>query len=278
MDTSLFISSGALQSFQKKVDTISNNVANVNTNGFKRREATFTEILASQINQVSQGQEQGRLTPSGIREGFGSRLGLTQLEMDQGQAIQTGNPFDLMIQGNGFFKLQTNEGIRYTRDGAFHLSPNPTTPGTYNLVTQSGGILQNENGQPVVLNDLDKISINTNGEILVKGQRAEILVNGQRVPLPKIAVVNINNPHILSNVGDNEYQIDPNAIPNGTNPTTYEQPSTSQISTGYLEGSNVDLTKEMADLMVSQRGFQLNSRAVSYADQMMGIANNIIKE
>jgi flagellar basal-body rod protein FlgG len=275
MDTSLLISAGALQSFQKKVDSISNNVANANTPGFKRRETTFSEILASQLNQNQPDQVVGRLTPSGLRVGYGTRLGLTQLEMDQGQAIQTGNPFDLMITGSGFFKIGyagtpdkngTNNNIRYTRDGAFHLSPNPKLAGTYNLVHQNVGYLLDQKGDPIVLKDQSQVKIDANGNILINGQAGL----GQ-----KIAIVDINNPHLLQNVGENEFQISNTG--NGANPADYEQPSNSVVSSGYLEGSNVDLTKEMTDLMVTQRGFQLNSRAVSYADQMMGIANSILK-
>ena len=284
MNTSLYISSGALTAYQQKIDTSANNIANVNTPGFKRREQSFTEILASQIdNQTRTSQEIGRLTPAGIRVGYGTRTGLTQLDTAQGQAQETGNPFDLMISGNGFFQVGYPSGqgtaaeIRYTRDGSFHLSPNPDQSGSYHLVNANGGYLLDQNGQPIELDGKNEVSINSNGQIQLRnknGQGAAFL-SGQQV-----GIVDIQNPHVLQNMGNNEFTINSTALSNGASVANYVRmmaPGEVQLSSGYLEGSNVDLSEEMTDLMTTQRGFQLNARAVSYADQMMGIANNIMK-
>ncbi|WP_312470758.1 flagellar hook-basal body protein [Neobacillus sp.] len=285
MNTSLFISSGALQSYQQKIDTTANNVANVNTTGFKRKDQSFSEILASQINnQPRSYQEIGRLTPDGLRVGYGVRTGLTQLDMQQGQAIQTGNPFDLMISGNGFFQVgypSTAAGgqidVRYTRDGNFHVSPDANKPGSYHLVNANGGYLLDQTGKPIELDGQDQVNIDSTGQIQLKNK------NGQgttSISPQQVGIVEIQNPHVLQNVGNNEFAIDPTALANGTNASTYVRMmllGETQISTGYLEGSNVDLGKEMTDLMTAQRGFQMNARAVSYADQMSGIANNILK-
>lgn len=285
MNTSLFISSGALQAYQQKIDTTANNVANVNTTGFKRRDQSFSEILAAQVNnQPLANQEIGRHTPNGLRVGNGTRTGLTQLDMEQGQAKQTGSPCDLMITGKGYFQIGypsaiaggTNE-VRYTRDGSFHISPVPNKPGSFHLVNTSGGFLLDQNGQPIELDGQYEVNIDTTGQIQLKnknGQGAAFLSAQQ------VALVDIQNPHVLQNVSENEYSIDPNALTNGKNAANYVRmmaPGEAQIFTGYLEGSNVDLSKEMTDLMTAQRGFQLNARAVSYADQMSGIANNILK-
>jgi flagellar basal-body rod protein FlgG len=285
LNTSLFISSGALQAYQQKIDTTANNVANVNTTGFKRKDQSFSEILASQINnQGRTNQEIGRLTPNGLRVGYGTRTGLTQLDMEQGQAIQTGNPFDLMISGNGFFQVGypsataggANE-VRYTRDGNFHVSPDSNKPGSYHLVNANGGFLLDQNGQPIELDGQFEVNIDSTGQIQLKnknGQGAAFLSAQQ------VGIVDIQNPHVLQNAGNNEFAIDPSALTNGATVANYARMMTlgeAQISTGYLEGSNVDLSKEMTDLMVAQRGYQLNARAVSYGDQMMGIANNILK-
>jgi len=285
LNTSLFISSGALQAYQQKIDTTANNVANVNTTGFKRRDQSFSEILASQINnQPRTNQEIGRLTPNGLRIGYGTRTGLTQLDMEQGQAIQTGSPFDLMISGKGYFQIGYSSAVaggpnevRYTRDGNFHISPAPNKPGSYHLVNASGGFLLDQNGQPIELDGQYEVNIDTMGQIQLRNK------NGQGATFnsaQKVGIVDIQNPHVLQNVGENEYSIDPNALSNGRNAAIYVRmmaPGEVQILTGYLEGSNVDLSKEMTDLMTTQRGFQLNARAVSYADQMSGIANSILK-
>jgi flagellar basal-body rod protein FlgG len=280
LNTSLFISSGALQAYQQKIDTSANNIANVNTMGYKKRDQSFSELLASQINnQNNPSREVGRLTPNGIRVGYGTKTGQTQLDMEQGQAVQTDNPFDLMIQGKGLFQVAYpgENQTRYTRDGNFHLSPDPAKPGSFNLVHANGGVLLDQNGKPIEFDERFDVSINPNGEIQLKNKdgNGTAFSSGQRV-----GIVDIQNPHLLRNTGDNEYAIDTTVLANGTNPLNYVRMMGTgevQVATGALEGSNVDLSKEMTDLMTTQRGFQMNARAVSYADQMMGIANSILK-
>lgn len=285
MNTSLYISSGALQAYQQKIDTSANNVANVNTPGFKRKDQSFSEILASQLNNQGRvDQEVGRLTPNGVRIGYGTRTGLTQLVMEQGQAISTGNPFDLMIQGKGFFQVgypsATAGGadeVRYTRDGNFHLSPNPNKQGSYHLVNANGGYLLDQNGKPFELDGQYEVSVDANGQINLRSK------DGSGAPFisaQQVGVVDIQNPHVLKNMGGNEFAVEISVLPNGSNMSDYVkmmQPNEIQIASGFIEGSNVDLTKEMTDLMTTQRGFQMNARAVSYADQMIGIANGILR-
>jgi flagellar basal-body rod protein FlgG len=280
LNTSLYISSGALQAFQQKLDTTANNIANVNTTGFKQRDLSFSELLASQVNnQTVKDREVGRMTPNGLRVGYGTRTGMTQLNMEQGQPLQTGNPFDLMIQGNGFFQIgypSTNE-VRYTRDGNFHLSVDPNKPGNYHLVNANGGYLLDQNGTPIELNDQEDVNIDSSGQIQLKNKNGQgtTFLSSQRVGL-----VDIQNPHVLQNVGNNEFAIDPTLLSNGATAASFVRAMPSgeaNIMSGSLEGSNVDLTKEMTNLMTSQRSFQLNARAVTYADQMNGIANSIVK-
>ncbi|NYE06742.1 flagellar basal-body rod protein FlgG [Bacillus niacini] len=284
MNTSLFISSGAMQAYQQKIDNTANNVANVNTNGYKRKDHSFSEILASQINhQGRTDQEVGRLTPDGLRVGYGTRIGLTQTNMEQGQAIATGNPFDLMIKGNGFFQVGypgavgVNGEVRFTRDGSFHLTPNPYVDGSYHLVNANGGYLLDQNGQALEFNDQYEVNFTENGQIQLRDK------NGQGIAFrspQQVGIVDIQNPNVLENLGNNEFGINAAELPAGTtvdNLVRMMQPGEAQLSSGYLEGSNVDLTTEMVELMTSQRSFQMNARAVSYADQMMGIASNILR-
>jgi flagellar basal-body rod protein FlgG len=285
VNTSLYISSGALQAYQQKIDTTANNVANVNTTGYKKREQSFSEILTTSLNnQVPVQAEKGRLTPNGLRIGHGARTGLTQINMTQGQAIQTNNPFDLMINGKGFFQigLGSTEGggineVRYTRDGNFHLSPNPENPRSYHLVHANGGYLLDQNGNPLQLDDRYEVSIQANGQIQLRNKNG----NGNSfVSTQQVGMVNIENASLLKNLGDNQYAIDVAALAEETtinDVVTGMQNDEIQLQAGFLEGSNVDLMMEMTDLMTSQRSFQLNARAVSYADQMMGIANSIMR-
>jgi flagellar basal-body rod protein FlgG len=284
VNTSLYISSGALQAYQQKIDTTANNVANVNTTGYKKRDQSFSEILTTNLNnQVPAKGEVGRLTPNGLRVGQGARIGLTQIDMEQGQAIQTNNPFDLMINGKGFFQigLGSAEGgideVRYTRDGNFHLSPNPDNPRSYHLVHANGGYLLNQNGSPLQLDDRYEVKIQSNGQIQLRNKNG----NGTSfVSTQQVGMVNIDNASLLKNMGDNQYSIEAAALPQGTNINDWVRNMLTrdiQLSSGVLEGSNVDLAMEMTDLMTSQRSFQMNARAVSYADQMMGIANSIMR-
>jgi flagellar basal-body rod protein FlgG len=284
MNTSLFISSGAMQAYQQKIDNTANNVANVNTNGYKRKDHSFSEILASQINhQGRSDQEAGRLTPDGLRVGYGTRIGLTQTNMEQGQAIATGNPFDLMIKRNGFFQVGYtgaaggNGEVRFTRDGNFRLTPNPYVEGSYHLVNANGGYLLDQNGEALEFNDQYEVNFTENGQIQLRDKNSQ----GVAFRSPQqVGVVDIQNPNVLQNLGNNEFGIDPAGLPAGTtvnNVVRMMQPGEAQLTSGYLEGSNVDLTTEMVELMTSQRSFQMNARAVSYADQMMGIASNILR-
>ncbi|WP_318507820.1 flagellar hook-basal body protein [Bacillus sp. T3] len=280
MNTSMSISAGSLRAYQQKLDTISNNIANVNTTGFKRREQSFSEILASQVNnQPRTDQELGRLTPNGIRVGYGTRTGLTQLDETQGQAIKTDNPLGMMIQGKGYFQISVPSQtpgaareVRYTRDGNFQVSPNPDIPGMYNIVHPNGGYLLDQAGNPILLNDQYDVQVNSSGEILLKNK------NGSGVPFnsgERVGIVEIQNPQTLRGLGGNQFAIDPAAGGNaGVRMMGLDEV---EVASGYLEGSNVDLTTEMSDLMLTQRGFQLNSRALSYSEQMLGIANGIMK-
>jgi flagellar basal-body rod protein FlgG len=284
VNTSLYISSGAMSAYQQKIDNTANNVANVNTTGYKRKDHSFSEILASQINnQSSPNQEVGRLTPNGIRVGYGTRMGLTQTNMEQGQAMETGNPFDLMIKGNGFFQVGyptatgENGDVRFTRDGNFHLTPNPNVEGSFHLANANGGYLLDQNGEPLEFNDQYEVQFTDNGQIQLKNK------NGQDTAFlspQQVGVVVIQNPHVLKNMGNNEFTVDPAVLGNAAteeNLIRLMQPGEAQMASGFLEGSNVDLTSEMVELMTSQRSFQMNARAVSYADQMMGIASNILR-
>jgi flagellar basal-body rod protein FlgG len=257
MNTSLYIATSGLNAYQKKLDTISNNMANAETVGFKRREASFEENLAVSIeNQKSAGNEIGRLTPNGIRIGSGVHTSSSQLVLDQGSAKATNNPLDIMITGSGFFQVGQGDGaeVFYTRNGAFQQSP--TGDGTYRLVNADGRFLLDETGSPVEIPNGVEFAVSGNGMVSASNQQ--------------IAIVDFVNPQKLLGEGGNVYRFTGGADEVLAN-------ATSTIQQGYLEASNVDLSKEITDMITTQRGFQFNSRSISFADQMMGIANGIIR-
>jgi flagellar basal-body rod protein FlgG len=255
MNSSFYIATTGVRSYQGKLDNIANNIANVDTAGFKRRSATFSENLTVSIqNQKDEQQEIGRLSPNGIRTTFGSRIGATQIDLTAGVPKQTDNPYDLMIEGNGFFQVERATGeIFYTRSGSFQLSA--VGNDRFRIVNSQGDVLLNQNGNPIEFNGTSDLQISNNGTIMGLNSR--------------VGIVQIENPQLMTDEGG-VYRL------NGA--TATREPSAQfQIRQGYLEASNVELNQEMTDMIKAQRGLQANSRALSYADQMMGIANGIFR-
>lgn len=281
---SLNISTAALRSMQQAIDTTSNNISNVNTVGYKRRGVTFSELLVDTMKEQPY-TDKNRTSPAGLRIGSGVKVGYTKLDTTQGAAKITDVPSDLMIQGEGYFLVShrildgngvlQREEYRLTRDGAFHVTNSEDDPdGSYNLVTSSGDVLVDDRGIAIEIPKDKPYKVEPDGTISLDGDRA----SGLRIPLWEVP-----NPDQYVAVGNNEYAI---TLPAGeTNPgnvmsvlndpnrTDYKTQPT--IRQGALEMSNVDMNTEMSQLIVTQRAFQLNSRAIGIADQMMGIANSI---
>ncbi|MEH7009951.1 flagellar hook-basal body protein [Neobacillus niacini] len=255
MNTSLFIASSGVRAYQGKLDTIANNISNVESTGFKRREAAFSENLTVSIqNQTEPQREIGRLSPPGIRTTFGSRIAGTPLDLTQGAPKQTDQPFDFMVEGNGYFQVQrmtgTTSEILYSRGGAFHQTP--VAPGRFQLVNAHGDVLLDQNRNPIEWSNDNEFVVASDGTISGTNQR--------------IGLVSFTNPQLLKDDGG-VYRLTGGAV----------TAATSQIKQGFLESSNVDLNQEMTDMIKAQRGYQANARALSYADQMMGIANGIMR-
>ncbi|MEH7273219.1 flagellar hook-basal body protein [Neobacillus vireti] len=255
MNTSLLIASSGVRAYQGKLDTIANNISNVESTGFKRREAAFSENLTVSIqNQIEQQREIGRLSPPGIRTTFGSRIAGTTLELTQGAPKQTDQPFDFMIEGDGFFQVQRTTGttteILYTRGGAFQQSP--VGGNRFQLVNTHGDVLLDQNGNPIEWSADHEFVVASDGTISGTNQQ--------------IGLVDFSNPQLLKDDGG-VYRLTGGAV----------YAVATQIRQGFLESSNVNLNQEMTDMIKAQRGYQANARALSYADQMMGIANGIMR-
>ncbi len=239
------------------MDTIANNIANVNTAGYKSREATFQNLLTRTYeNQTGEATEPGRQTPENLRVGFGSKVGITSLRYEQGSAQETGRELDVMLEGeNVYYRVQNGEDIHYTRDGSFEFQ---NENNALTLVTSSGNAVLDVNGNAITFaTPPGKLSISDQGDI-----QAE---NGQTFQL---SVAKINRPQSLVNEGGNEFSLnaaDGNAV-------VSEEFKTRQ---GFLEMSNVDLTKQTTDMISTQRLLQFQSQAIKMADEMMGLANTI---
>lgn len=261
MNTSLFIASSGVRAYQGKLDTIANNISNVETTGFKRREASFSENLTVSIqNQAQQQKEIGRLSPLGIRTTFGSRIGAASLEDSQGAEKKTDHPYDLMVEGKGFFQVRRTTGttteILYTRNGAFQQTP--VSNDRFQLVNAQGDVLLDQNGNPIEGSTGMDFHVAENGTIVGTNQQ--------------IVLVDFTNPQLMMGEGG-VYR-----LTGGTVTLLNQNPNAKyKVKQGFLESSNVDLNQEMTDMIKTQRGYQANARALSYADQMMGIANGILR-
>jgi flagellar basal-body rod protein FlgG len=282
-------SSTALSSLQRRIDIIANNVANVNTNGYKRKEAVFQDILTSVRQQEASMQLPGRLTPLGFTEGWGSRLARQIVDFSQGSLVGTDNPTDLALEGEALFELAEpvldaagqpvlQDGVpvmetTWTRDGSFMLSPIAGDPNNLVLTTRDGRLVLNAAGQPVTVPVHHRLVIDPTGQITAYNDRDEAVALGQ------LRLVRVVRPQLLESVGENRY-----ALPEGTargdvledlvGADAVTQAGVA-VHQGFLEQSNVDLTVEMTDLIAIQRAYQLNARALSSADTMMNLANNL---
>lgn len=273
---SLNISSSALRGIQLGLDNTANNLANVETVGYKRRAASFSELLADSFNKQPDTDTQNRTTPAGLRLGNGAALNMTKLDMSPGNMKQTDVPTDLMIEGEGFFLVnrvitdatgaEVGNEYRFTRDGSFQLMPSDF--GGLILVNATGHMLVDEDGSPIVIgtDQVDEFLVSSDGFITVNGDEPQ-----GRIPLWKV-----ENPDELQHVGNNMFAA---VIPQGERPIdmydSWDEGVTGTFRQGALETSNVNMQEEISQLINIQRAYQLNSRAIMIADQMMGIATSI---
>lgn len=276
MNRSMIMASVSMGQLQKKLDTISNNVANVNTNGFKRRDVQFQDLLFQQLNnQIVGTQETGRNTPNGIRIGSGAKVAQTNIRMEQGAIITTDRPLDLAFSEKGLFfevlPTEENGERRFTRDGAFYLSPNPDNADEVFLVTSNGDFVMSSEGEAITLPaGYESIKVSESGVL-------SVTMNGAEEQVARLQINRVTKPQLLENIGDNFFTF-PNLeeleLEFGDVLELVPE-NEGKLIQGALEGSNVDLSKEMTELILSQRNYQFNSRSISMADQMMGLVNNL---
>jgi flagellar basal-body rod protein FlgG len=288
MNIPLVTAATTLNQLQKKIDTISNNIANMNTTGYKRREATFQDVLTQTVkNQPHASKEMGRVTPYGLRVGHGAILGQTTMNYAQGAVQETGRPLDLMVEGeSGWFRTlrewTDEEGnarseTNYTRSGAFHTQPDPVYNDLFRLVTSQGQPVLDEFDFPIVFDaNFQNIEISSEGTIRV--HYADDPNNPEEIQL---SLAQIHRPDLLEAMGENSFRLPANLELENPAVTVVdlremganEQPF--KVRQGALEASNVDLSQEMSELMASQRLMQFQSRSISIADDMMGLANSL---
>ncbi len=246
---------------QTNIDTISNNLSNVNTVGFKKVRAEFEDLLYQTLRAPGNSAlgTPGQL-PTGLQVGLGARLAATNRLFSQGSAQQTGNPFDLMVEGDGFFQVQLVDGrIAYTRGGNFKVD------GEGRLLDNEGNYVVPEITIPDGSADL---SISQDGTITV-------VLPGENVPteIGRFELVRFINPAGLLPMGRNLF-----VQSSSSGEPVIATPGTEGLGTiiqGALEMSNVQIVEEMVNMIVAQRAYDVNSKAVQASDEMLQVANNL---
>ncbi|MCU9599754.1 flagellar hook-basal body protein [Pallidibacillus thermolactis] len=267
-----------MSQLQKQLDIISNNVANVDTTGYKKQRASFQELLIQQHNNHPVGDRSPRLTPEGVRIGTGGKVSQIQTIATQGSLKDTGRSLDFALTvPNQYFKVLAPNGnelnIHYTRDGAFYLSP--MNDSEVALVTSEGHYVLDQDNNPIIFNgDLKKVALGDDGMVTFSNETGD----SESIAL---GIVQINNPQALVKTGNNlltipdHFQNDDITADDLIVPLVGAARDQIGLQHQALEQSNVDLIEEMTNLIQTQRAYQLQARAITLADQMSGLVNGI---
>ena len=247
-----------MEAQQANLDVIANNLANVNTTGFKRSKIEFQDLLYETTRAPGAEQGSGTQLPTGIQVGHGSRVVATSKVFTEGELTQTGEQLDLAINGDGFFQVQMPDGtIAYTRDGALKRS-------STGQVTTSDGLPLQGGFQPIPAGTTG-ITISSSGQVTTTSSSGT--QNFQ------VQLVRFTNPAGLNSIGGNLYT---ESLASGTPETgTPGENGYGTLQQGYLEMSNVKVVQEMVNMIVAQRAYEVNSKSVQSADEMMQESNNL---
>lgn len=253
----LFTAATGMQAQQVNLDNIANNLANVSTTGFKRGRADFQDLLYQALGPV--GSTAGTETPTGIQVGYGSRLASIQKLFNQGALQQTNAPLDLAIEGNGFFQISLADGtLAYTRDGSFKMDS------TGQLVTNNGDVL----GTPVTIPAENLgVQVGKDGTVEVIG------TDGLAVPVGTLQLYRFQNPGGLRPMGQNLFlETETSGAATAGTPS---QDGFGSLAQGFLELSNVSVVEELVSMIVTQRAYEINSKAINAAEEMMRTASDL---
>lgn len=254
MNRSLWIAKSGMEGQQFKLDTISNNLANVGTNGFKRGGVVFEDLMYDSLRSAGAASSDQTQLPTGLQVGLGTRVSASTRNFSQGNLQQTGNNLDLAIKGQGFFQIQLPDGsTAYTRDGSFQLDAGGQ------VVTSAGYPLE-----PGITVPANALSVNIAADGTVSAT-----VPGQAQPqsLGQLQLATFINPGGLDPRGQNLYA---ESAASGT-PTTGAPGADGRgaLMQGHVEGSNVNVVEELVAMIATQRAYELNSKAIQTTDQML---------
>ncbi|MCX7246785.1 MAG: flagellar basal-body rod protein FlgG [Burkholderiales bacterium] len=257
MDASMWVAKTGLDAQQTRMNVISNNLANVNTTGFKRDRAVFEDLLYQNVRQAGGQTDATSQAPTGLMLGTGVRVVATEKMHAQGNMVNSQNPLDVAIAGDGFFQIAQADGtIAYSRDGNFKLSSSGQ------LVTSNGALLQPAITVPTTASS---ITIGRDGTVSI-----ELAAGGQQV-LGQLQIARFVNPSGLQSLGQNLMKETPaSGTPQVLKPG---QTGAGTLMQGTLEASNVNVVEEMVNMIETQRAYEINSKAISAVDGMLKYIN-----
>jgi flagellar basal-body rod protein FlgG len=254
MINSLWISKTGMEAQQMQLDVISNNLANVSTNGFKKAHAVFEDLMYQNLRQVGSNTAEQSTLPTGLQVGLGVRTVATSRSFSQGSMQQTSNNLDVAVQGNGFFQVTMPDGTTgYTRDGSFQLDSQGRMVNANGLLVQ-GGITVPANAT--------NLSVAANGTVTAS-------IPGTTSPqsIGTITLASFVNPAGLEPKGQNLYQ--ESAASGQPNAGTAGSNGLGSIMQGFVETSNVNVVQELVSMIQTQRAYEMNSKAIQTSDQML---------
>ena len=257
---SLYTSATGMKANQLYIDNISNNLANVNTTGYKKSKIEFQELLYQTLIDPGTGATEGAKSPAGLQLGLGVRSVANQKMFSQGNLQESKNPFDIAITGQGFLQVQMPSGeVAYTRDGSFKVSSDGT------LVTSLGFPLEPQITVPDGAHDI---------QVDASGRVAVILADsGTTEEIGQIEMAKFLNEGGLKSLGNNLYQ-----ATSASGEAEVGTPGTNGMGTlaqGFLEASNVELVEEMVSMIVAQRAYEISAKAIQTSDSMLQMANQL---
>ncbi len=259
MMRSLWTAASGMVGQQFNIDTISNNLSNVNTTGFKKNRAEFEDLIYQTVKMAGTPATEISEVPTGIQVGHGVKVAATQKMFEQGSLQATGNKMDIALEGEGFFKVQMYDGsMAYTRDGSFKIDSNRQ------VVTSNGYLLE----PPIVLPDNfihESLSISQDGRVSVK-----VVGDDDPIEVGQIEIARFVNPAGLQSIGDNLLKTTA-----ASGEEIAGQPAMNGMAKthqGFLEMSNVKVVDEMVNMIVAQRAYEINSKAIQSSDSMLATA------
>ena len=258
MIRSLWTAASGMAAQKLNIDVIANNLANVNTAGFKKSRADFADLLYQNLRAPGATTASGGQIPTGIQVGMGTRPVSVQKVFSQGDYVQTQNEFDLAIEGKGFFKVISNGQEVYMRSGNFKLDSEGY------ICTPDGDRLQPEFSVP---SDAVHFTVDSGGSMVATAADGSVLASGQ------LTLYSFPNPSGLLSIGGNKFlPTEASGDPVAANPGV---DGMGTIAQGYLEMSNVDVVEEMVKMITSQRAYEVDAKCIKAADEMLRMANNI---